>query len=129
MNRGEPILQVHGLKKYFKNRYGLIRAVDGVHLKLYAGEIIGLIGESGSGKTTVGRCIIHLYENFSGTIDVMDRTIPSNKLSRNSSQYLREHVQMIFQDPHTSLNPQKTIYSILREPLVVNGLLKRRRQE
>lgn len=118
----EVILSVKNLKKYFVNRGLINKAVDNLNFKLHKGEILGLIGESGSGKTTVGRTLIRLYEQFNGFVTLNNKIISGDKLNRSRIKMLRRNMQMIFQDPHASLNGQKTIYSILKEPLVVNGL-------
>ncbi|TDU98038.1 ATP-binding cassette domain-containing protein [Metamycoplasma hyosynoviae] len=118
------ILSIENLKKYFVNQGYINKAVDGVSFNLHEGEIIGLIGESGSGKTTVGRSILRLYDDYNGFIRLNEKIISGKKLTRQRTKYLRRNVQMIFQDPHASLNGQHTIYSILREPLIINGILK-----
>ncbi len=125
------LLRVTGLKKYFPAARSLldkllarrqlyVRAVDGVSFELREGEVLGLIGESGSGKTTTGRLVIRLLEPTDGKIEFMGRdiTFASNKELRP----LRRHMQIIFQDPYASLNPRHRIGEALEEPLLVNGL-------
>lgn len=124
--REDAVLTVKRLKRYFKSSFSVLKAVDDVNLKLFSKEVIGLIGESGSGKTTVGRSLLKLYDDFSGTINLLGRNIASKRLSRKDTRFLRDNIQMIFQDPTSSLNPQHTIYSLLREPLVVNKTLKKK---
>lgn len=120
------ILEIQDLKKYFLNNGKVNKAVDGVSFKLHEGEIVGLIGESGSGKTTVGRSILRLYDDFNGFVTLDDQIISGESISKKREKFLRKRVQMIFQDPHASLNGQKTIYSILKEPLVVNNIIKQK---
>ncbi|TNK95227.1 ABC transporter ATP-binding protein, partial [Mycoplasmopsis pullorum] len=100
------------------------KAVDGVSFKVHEGEIVGLIGESGSGKTTVGRSLLRLYDDFNGFVTLDGQIISGKRISRARNKQMRRNIQMIFQDPHASLNGQKTIFSILKEPLQVNGILK-----
>lgn len=118
------ILHAKKLEKYFANKFGVVKAVDGINLELKQGEVLGLIGESGSGKTTIGRCLVRLYENYGGQTRLLDQIISGKKLSKKQNLFLRRNMQMIFQDPYSSLNGQKNIYSILRETLVINGILK-----
>ncbi|OYD26826.1 oligopeptide transport system ATP-binding protein [Mycoplasma testudineum] len=120
----KKILSVNNLKKYFRVSSGVVKAVDGISFDLNEGEILGLIGESGSGKTTVGRSLIRLYDDYSGIVTMDDKIISGKRISKANNKFLRRNMQMIFQDPHTSLNGQHNIFSILKEPLVVNGILK-----
>ncbi len=126
MEKSKEILKVKNLKKYFVNRGFVNKAVDDLTFNLKAGEILGIIGESGSGKTTVGRTLIRLYEDYNGFITLNDKIISGKKLTKAREKFLRRNIQMIFQDPHASLNGQKTVYSILEEPLIVNGMIKDR---
>ncbi|MGV2393183.1 UNVERIFIED_CONTAM: ATP-binding cassette domain-containing protein [Campylobacter lari] len=123
-NDQEVILRINGLKKYFTNNGVINKAVNGVSLNVRKGEIVGLIGESGSGKTTVGRSLLRLYDNFNGFVTLDNKVISGKRLSHVRNRFLRKNIQMIFQDPHAALNGQKTVYSILKEPLVVNGVIK-----
>ncbi|HET7374489.1 MAG TPA: ATP-binding cassette domain-containing protein [Gemmatimonadaceae bacterium] len=119
------LLEVRHLVKEFARRPGLlggrstVRAVDDVSFTIDKGETFGLVGESGSGKTTTGRCILRLVEPTSGEVifenhDVL--TLPRGELRR-----LRRHMQIVFQDPHSSLNPRMRVGSIVEEPLVIHG--------
>ncbi|WP_434326935.1 ATP-binding cassette domain-containing protein [Mesomycoplasma hyorhinis] len=125
----KPTLKVQSLKKYFSNKFGVVKAVDNVNFSIQQGKILGLIGESGSGKTTVGRSLIRLYESYGGQVTLLDEVISGNKLTKKQNLFLRKNIQMIFQDPYSSLNGQKNIYSILKEPLIVNGILKEKMRE
>ncbi|QZE12641.1 ATP-binding cassette domain-containing protein [Mycoplasma sp. Ms02] len=123
MNK-KPILEIENLKKYFVNKSVVNKAVDGVSFKVHEGEVVGLIGESGSGKTTVGRSLLRLYDDFNGFVTLDGDIISGKRISRSRSKKMRKNIQMIFQDPHASLNGQKTIFSILKEPLIVNKIIK-----
>lgn len=122
----EPLLEVKGLTKHFTVRRGLfgkekvIRAVDGVNLTVYPGETVGLVGESGCGKTTTGRCILRLMEPTGGEILFQGRDI--RRLKGAELRKLRRDMQIVFQDPFASLNPRKTVGQILEDPLIVHGI-------
>ena len=106
---GEPLLTVEGLKQYFKISSGYtIKAVENVSFKIYPGETYGLVGESGSGKSTIGRSVIRLYNPTAGKISFEGMDI-SGKLTSGASRCLRTQMQMIFQDPYSSLNPRMTV--------------------
>jgi peptide/nickel transport system ATP-binding protein len=134
----EPLLQVSGLRRHYLEWRGLfqparvIRAVDGVDLDLRVGETVGLVGESGCGKTTTARCILRAIEPTAGHVlfrtpagQVVDvTTIPKAEL-----RTLRCDMQMVFQDPFTSLNPRMTLLDIVGEPLLVHGMKSRRGRE
>lgn len=123
-NDKKIILQIENLKKYFVNNGSINKAVDNVTFNLREGEIVGLIGESGSGKTTVGRSLLRLYEDYNGFVTLENKIISGKKIPRDNRRFLRKNIQMIFQDPHAALNSQKNIYSILAEPLIVNNIIK-----
>ncbi len=124
MNKENILLKVRNVKKYFNTPSGIVKAIDDVSFDVKQGEIIGLIGESGSGKTTVGRCLIRLYEEYSGFVGLDGKAISGNKLTKKMKMFLNQNMQMIFQDPHASLNGQQNIYTILKEPLMVNKIMK-----
>ena len=134
----EPLLQVRNLKKYFPIKQGFfnqvvgqIRAVDGISFDLYHGECLGLVGESGSGKTTVGRSILRALSPTDGQVlfHLDDRSYDLATATEETLRPLRQHMQMIFQDPYSSLNPRMTVFDIIGEPLLVNNVSDRSERE
>ncbi|CAM9110660.1 ATP-binding cassette domain-containing protein [Mycoplasma marinum] len=117
MENNKNILEVKKLNKVFPQKGSLLLAVDGAGFSLKKGETIGLIGESGSGKTTIGRTIIRLHKPTSGRILIDGVDVASKKLTKDEIYTLRSNVQMIFQDPYSSLNEQKNIMNIVSEPI------------
>lgn len=113
------VIEVQNLKKYFNVPGGVLCAVDGVSFKIERGTTIGIVGESGCGKSTLGRMLIHLEESSGGQIFFQEKDV--THLSRHQLKKYREHVQMIFQDPYSSLNPRMTVGETLREPLMLSG--------
>ncbi len=113
------LLEVKNLKKYFTVKGGVLHAVDGISFTLDKGKTLGVVGESGCGKTTLGRTILHLLDITSGQIffEGKDITRPNKKELRA----LREDMQIIFQDPYSSLNPRKTVSETIMEPLIMQG--------
>jgi len=129
----DPILGADDLKKHFPLHYGLlhrvrgyVKAVDGVTFEVLPGEIFGLVGESGSGKSTVAKTLVHLYGATSGTIWLKGRDV--SQLDKRTSKWFRREIQMVFQDPKSSLNPRRDVMSTLEDPLVIYGLAKSRRE-
>ena len=127
------LLEVHNLKKYFPIEKGLlrrvigqVRAVDDVSLSIPAGQTLGLVGESGCGKTTLGRCVVRAIEPTSGRVllRIDDRQADITGLDAKALRATRRHMQMVFQDPYASLDPRKTILDIVGEPLRVNKLAR-----
>jgi len=116
----EVLVSVRNLYKHFpvEGSDDVVRAVDGVSFQIFAGETLGLVGESGCGKSTVGRCLLRLIEPTSGTINFLGRDVLS--LSRKELRELRREMQIIFQDPYASLNPRMKIGDIVGEPLVIH---------
>ncbi len=113
----DVLLKVENLKQYFKvNRHLTVKAVDDVSFEIKRGETYGLVGESGSGKSTIGRSIIRLYQPTEGNIYFEDKLI-SGKLDKSSNAFIRQRMQMIFQDPMASLNPRKKVLDIVAEGL------------
>lgn len=120
----KPLLKVENLTQHFKiSRSFTVKAVNGVTFEINAGETYGLVGESGSGKTTIGRSIIRLYDPTSGEISFNGKKI-SGKLDGDTNKMLRQNMQMIFQDPMSSLNPRKKIADIIGEGLDIHKLYK-----
>ena len=116
----DVLVSVRNLYKHFpvEGSDDVVRAVDGVSFQIFAGETLGLVGESGCGKSTVGRCLLRLIEPTSGTINFLGRDVLS--LSRKELRELRREMQIIFQDPYASLNPRMKIGDIVGEPLVIH---------
>ncbi len=126
-NAAEPVLEVADLKKHFPVRKGLLRrtvgqvhAVDGVSFTIAEGETLGLVGESGCGKSTVGRTIMRLVEPTSGTVRLNGHDI--TRLSKSEMRPHRREMQIIFQDPYSSLNPRIRAGEIVGEPLFIHGI-------
>lgn len=125
----EPIVQIENLKKHFpiyggvlRRRVAAVHAVDGVSFDVKKGETTGLVGESGCGKTTLGRTMLHLIKPTSGTVRYMGRDI--SKLGGKEMRRLRLEMAMVFQDPYASLNPRMTIADIIGEPIDIHNLAK-----
>jgi len=123
----EPLLQVKGLKKYFPitggvfgKKVGEVKAVDDVTFTVYKGETLGIVGESGCGKSTTGRMLLRLIEPTAGSIIFEGKEVTT--LPKAELRKMRRDMQMIFQDPFASLNPRHTVEKILEEPLIVHGI-------
>jgi oligopeptide transport system ATP-binding protein len=125
-NGKQPLLRVEGLKKHFainrgiliRRQVGAIKAVDGVTFDVYSGETLGLVGESGCGKSTTGRTILQLYRSTAG--NVFFEGINLADLKGDQLRRMRRRMQMLFQDPYASLNPRMTVGNIIGEPLEVH---------
>ncbi|CAN5370932.1 dipeptide ABC transporter ATP-binding protein [soil metagenome] len=126
----EPILSVTDLTKWFpikgkgliRRTVGHVKAVDGVSLDLYPGEILGLVGESGCGKSTTGRAVMHLQAASTGSVLFQGNEL--TELSRKKMRPLRRDIQIVFQDPYASLNPRLPVYDIVAEPLIIHKVVK-----
>ncbi len=123
----KPILEVNHLKKYFEITGGImgrhvgdVKAVDDISFSVNEGEILGIVGESGCGKSTAGKSILRLIEPTDGTVKFEDRDLTD--LSKEEMRQLRKDVQIIFQDPYASLNPRHNVEKIIGEPLLVHGM-------
>ncbi len=131
-NSPPPILSVTDLHKHFPIREGLlierkvgeVRAVDGVSFEVVAGETLGLVGESGSGKSTTGYCVLQLLKPTSGSIRFEGTELTT--LGREEMRKMRREMQIVFQDPYSSLDPRMTVGDIVGEPLIVHGIGTRR---
>lgn len=134
MANQEPLLSVANLRMYFpiqrgffRKTVGYVKAVDDVNLSVYPGETLGLVGESGCGKTTVGRCIMRVYDPTSGQILYKGKegnTVDIAQLGNKDLKPYRRELRMIFQDPYASLNPRLTVMDIVGEPMVVNNIAR-----
>jgi oligopeptide/dipeptide ABC transporter ATP-binding protein len=125
----ETIVNATNLKKYFPMKEGIfsstkdyIKAVDNVNIEIRKGETFGLVGESGCGKTTLGRVLIHLIPPTAGTLVFMGSDLTA--INKSELRRLRPHMQMVFQDPSSSLNPRMTVKNIIGEPLKINKRFK-----
>ena len=135
--RSESVLEVNGLKKYFPIRKGIlkrtvgwIKAVDDVSFSVAKGQTLGLVGESGCGKTTTGRCILRLHEPTEGAIlyRLDDKLQDIVGLDHSEMKRVRQKMQIIFQDPFSSLDPRMTVHDIIAEPLRINRIGTREQQ-
>ena len=127
MNARAPLLQVTDLVKEFKvradgGRPGVLHAVSGISLTVHAGETLALVGESGCGKSTTGRCILRLTEPTSGTVELNGTNLLA--LGHEAMRRMRRNLQIVFQDPQASLHPRMTVRKLLTEPLQVHGMAK-----
>ncbi len=118
----KPLLDVRNLKKYFKTSRGMLHAVDDISFTIDAGKTLGIVGESGCGKSTAGRAILRLLEPTAGQVifDGQDIT----HISSEEMRKMRKHMQIIFQDPFSSLDPRRTVNQIISEPITTNKLIK-----
>ena len=113
------LLEVKGLKKYFRNKAGMLHAVDGIDFTLEEGKTLGVVGESGCGKTTLGRTILHLLDITDGRVFFQGNEITAP--TKKELIALREEMQIIFQDPYSSLNPRMSVSETIMEPLILQG--------
>src|SRR5699024_4899618 len=122
--KSESMMRVEGLKKYFETPDGLLHAVDDVDFEIKKGETLGLVGESGCGKSTIGRLMLRLLEPTGGKVNFDGKYI--GELSNRQLQRTRRDMQMIFQDPFSSLNPRSTVSEAIAEPLIIHKMVKKR---
>ena len=122
----KPLVQTIDLKKYFKMPQGLLHAVDGVNMSIGEGKTLGVVGESGCGKTTLGQVVLRLIEPTSGQILYDGESVLS--LKKNELYSMRQKMQIIFQDPYSSLNPRLSVSEIIAEPMIVNKTFRTRRE-
>ena len=121
MDKKEVLIEVKDLKKYFQvGRNQTLKAVDGVNFKIYKGETLGIVGESGCGKTTCGKTVMGLYKATDG--EVLFDGVDINKLNKNEKKEFTKRAQIIFQDPYSSLNPRMTVGDIIGEGIDIHKL-------
>lgn len=122
----KPLLEIRGLKKYYpieagiiKEQVGLVKAVDDITITIAKNEVLGVVGESGCGKTTLGRTILRIIEPTEGTVkfNFDDKEVDFTALNKKELREMRRYIQMIFQNPYTSLNPRMTVFDIVAEPM------------
>ena len=118
---GRTLLEVKHLKKYFNVPAGVLHAVDDVSFTIEEGKTLGIVGESGCGKSTTGRAILRLIEPTSG--EVIFNGIDVAKLNKKEMREMRKEMQLIFQDPFSSLNPRKTVAETIEEPLILSKMI------
>ena len=126
MSEQKALLEVKGLKKYFSTPRGMLHAVDDVTFTINKGQTLGVVGESGCGKSTTGRAILRLLEPTGG--EVLFEGEDLAKLSKEEMRKKRKDLQIIFQDPFSSLNPRKTISQTIAEPLLLNKMVTDKKQ-
>lgn len=121
-----PMLEIKNLKKYFRTPAGQLHAVDDVTLSIRKGHTLGVVGESGCGKTTLGRTVLRLTEPTSGEIIFNGENILDYK--KDKMKHLRRKMQLIFQDPYASLDPRLSVAEIIKEPMMVNKMYKSKKE-
>ncbi|MBD8067523.1 ABC transporter ATP-binding protein [Bacillus sp. PS06] len=128
MEKKEKLVEIKGLKQYFNvGKPNMVKAVDGVSFDIYKGETLGLVGESGCGKSTTGRTIIRLYEATDGQVLFEGKDVHGKKSKADLKQFNRK-MQMIFQDPYASLNPRMTVADIIAEGIDIHGLASSKKE-
>lgn len=122
----EPLVKIMDLKKYFNVNGGFLHAVDGVNIEINKGKTLGIVGESGCGKSTLGRVVLRLLEPTSGEVFFEGKDIL--KYSPKEMKKIRREMQIIFQDPFSSLNPRMTVFELIAEPLIMNHIYKSKKE-
>jgi len=125
MSKGDKILDVKNISMQFNSKGVCVRAVTDVSFPVYEGETIGIVGESGCGKTTLGRCIVRAYEPTAGCVEYTasdGQLLDFLKIDKQTMKKYRKEIQMIFQDPYSSLDPRMTVLDIIKEPILANYL-------
>ena len=117
-----PLVETRNLKKYFKTGKGMLHAVEDVNLKIYPGKTLGVVGESGCGKSTLGRTILRLHQATSGEVLYNGENILQYK--KKDMKKIHLNMQMVFQDPYSSLDPRMSVHNLIAEPVQVCGILK-----
>ena len=123
MSKGDKILDVKNISMQFNSKGVCVRAVTDVSFPVYEGETIGIVGESGCGKTTLGRCIVRAYEPTAGCVEYTasdGQLLDFLKIDKQTMKKCRKEIQMIFQDPYSSLDPRMTVLDIIKEPILAN---------
>ena len=123
MSKGDKILDVKNISVQFNSKGVCVRAVTDVSFPVYEGETIGIVGESGCGKTTLGRCIVRAYEPTAGCVEYTasdGQLLDFLKIDKQTMKKYRKEIQMIFQDPYSSLDPRMTVLDIIKEPILAN---------
>ena len=132
VNETRPVVRVQNLKKHFplggpslfSREVPILKAVDGISFEILPGETLGLVGESGCGKSTVGRTIVKLYEPTDGSVEILGQNLA--ELSAKDMRLMRRNMQMVFQDPYSSLDPRFTVSELIGEALDIHGLARGR---
>ena len=121
-----PLIETKNLKKYFKTKHGMLHAVDDINIQIQKGQTLGVVGESGCGKSTLGRAVLRLIEPTSGEVLYNGENIL--KYSPKRMQDIRKEMQIIFQDPYSSLNPRMSVSELIAEPMKVCKILKTKKE-
>lgn len=124
LTKKNTLLRVENLNMLFKIRGSYFKALDDISFEIQEGDFFGVIGESGSGKSTTGKAIIKLYQPSGGTIVFDNHLISQKRMTRERKRWMRKNIQMIFQDPMSSMNPIKNVMNIISEPLIVNKVIQ-----
>ncbi len=129
MSENNILVRVENLKKHFPiiggmmgRQIGAVKAVDGISFNIKESETLGMVGESGCGKSTAGRAILQLHKPTAGQVFFKDQDL--TKMSREAVRQLRPKIQMIFQDPYATLNPRHSVRKIVGEPLIIHGMMR-----